>query len=585
MVLLDLLTVAGVVLWLVFIFCVFGLVVARMVRWHWIFRQGAGLTAVFGLAGCILFLEIWNFFFAVNHASVAVLAGFTLGSAAVYRRTVVQVMRRWFLNQSVVAIGPLLILLLTVSLFGLGPSEHEHYDTGLYYLNSIRWAQHYPAIPGLANLHARLGYNQSTFLLVAFLSRMANLGLARACQVINPLFVFISGWAILDRIRLNVLSAKERRTRLYATLLLCPLLFLATHIYLSAPTSDIAAAAVALPAALALFCSLEEVFERNGVQAINWIFLLIVCACLSAKLKLSYIVLAALGIGMAATALALVKRRGFFSTWVRAGGLCVLLLLPWMARGVVLSGYAFYPSKFLRFHTDWAVPGRNAERESQWIYSWARMPGPDPDVVLKSNAWMGSWIERNVKDPENVFLALFLILGLAFGLSSFFIPTDQQRRLLPILLVVQTLCAVIFWFKTAPEPRFGYAAILLCGVNGFYAFTTAVIGLSRVRAGLCACMITLGSFSLIGRTQFPMIRSLEKKFPQGFPKAEIEFQTTNSGLKIGVAIHQQVWDSGLLVTPHCDPALTLRGPGLREGFRIMHEATTEEEESTANGHE
>jgi hypothetical protein len=571
MVVLDLLTVAGVIVCLGLVFCAFGLVIARLIRWHWIFRQGAGLTAVFGLAGCILFLEIWNFFFAVNHASVAVLAGFTLCSAVVYRRTVVQVMSRWVFNQSVLAIGPLLVLLLTVSVFGLGPSEHGHYDTGLYYLNSIRWAQQYPAIPGLANLHSRLGYNQSSFLMVAFLSRMANLGLARACQVINPLFVFISGWAILDRIRLNLLSAKERRIRLYATLLLCPLLFFATHIYLSAPTSDIAAAAVALPAALALFCSLEEIFERSNVQAINWIFLLIVCAFLSAKLKLSYMVLAGIGIGIAATALALIKRRSFFSSWARAGGLCALLFLPWMARGVVLSGYAFYPANFLRFHTDWAVPGRNAAGERRWIYSWARMPGEDPDVVLKSNAWIGPWIERNAKDPENVFLALFLITGLAFGLSSFFIPMDRQRRLLSVLLVAQSLCAVIFWFKTAPDPRFGYAAILLCGVNGFYVFTSAIIGLSAVRAGLFVCMITLGSFSFIGRTQFPAIGGQEKKFPQGFPKAELEFQTTNSGLRIGVAKHQQVWDSGLLVTPYCDPDLTLRGSRLREGFRIMHE--------------
>jgi hypothetical protein len=571
MVLLDLLTVAGVIVCLGFVFCAFGLVVARLVRWHWIFRQGPGLTTVFGLAGCILFLEIWNFFFAVNHASVAVLTGFTLCSALVYRRTVVVVMRRWVFKQSVVAIGPLLILLLAVSLFGLGPSEHGHYDTGLYYLNSIRWAQQYPAIPGVANLHSRLGYNQSTFLVVGFLARMANLGLARACQVINPLFVFISGWAILDRIRLNVLSAKERRIRLYAILLLCPLLFFATHICLSAPTSDIAAAAVALPAALALVCSLEEIFERNDVEAINWIFLLIVCAGSSAKLKLSYLVLAGIGIGMAATALALVNRRSFFSSWVRVGGLCALVFLPWMARGVVLSGYAFYPSKFLRFHTDWAVPGRAADGERQWIYSWARMPGEDPDVVLKNNAWIGPWIERNANHPENVFLALFLITGLAFGLSSFFIPTDRKGRLLPVLLVAQSLCAIIFWFKTAPDPRFGYAAILLCGVNGFYAFMTAIIGLSVVRAGLCACMIMLGAFCFIGRTQFPTIGGQEKKFPQGFPKAELEFQTTNSGLRVGVPVGRQVWDSGLLVTPYCDPDLTLRGPGLREGFRITRE--------------
>src|SRR6201987_5107764 len=98
-------------------------------------------------------------------------------------------------------------------------------------------------------------------------------------------------------------------------------------------------------------------------------------------------------------------------------------------------------------------------------------------------------------------------------------------------------------------------------------------------------MVTLGSFSFIGRTQFSTIGGQEKKFPQGFPKAELEFQTTNSGLRIGVAVHQQVWDSGLLVTPYSGPGLPSTGPGLRQGFPIRRGTATKKEESTANGHE
>jgi hypothetical protein len=77
---------------------------------------------------------------------------------------------------------------------------------------------------------------------------------------------------------------------------------------------------------------------------------------------------------------------------------------------------------------------------------------------------------------------LFLMMGLACALSSFFIPMQRRRRLIAVLLIVQTLRAVTFWFKTAPDPRFGRAALLLCGVNGFYSLTTAIIGLSVIRA-------------------------------------------------------------------------------------------------------
>src|ERR1035437_649631 len=40
------------------------------------------------------------------------------------------------------------------------------YDSDLYHFSSVRWTKEYPAVPGLANLHAPLGVN-STYLLFA----------------------------------------------------------------------------------------------------------------------------------------------------------------------------------------------------------------------------------------------------------------------------------------------------------------------------------------------------------------------------------------------------------------------------------
>jgi hypothetical protein len=112
---------------------------------------------------------------------------------------------------------------------------------------------------------------------------------------------------------------------------------------------------------------------------------------------------------------------------------------------------------------------------------------------------------------------LFLMMGLACALPSFFIPRQRQRRLIAVLLIVQTLCAVTFWFKTAPDPRFGYAALLLCGVNGFYSLTTAIIRLYVIRARLfCLCHHT--RFILCyWKNESSWIARQEKKFPHGFP--------------------------------------------------------------------
>lgn len=564
--LLTLISVAGIILGLALAFCVLGLLIGRLSRWQWLSGQGPGFSAVVGVCGTILFLELWNLFLPINHATVAGLGGLTFCLMIAFWRTVTGTILGWFRHFSLLAIVLLLVLLVTVSLFGLGPAEHSHYDTGLYYLNTIRWAQAYPVVPGLANLHTRLGYNQSLFLVLAFLSGLANMGLARAGQIVNPIFVFISGWAIIDRLRMNLVTAKGKRIRLYACLLLCPLFFLATHFNISAPTADIAAAALALPGALAFFCCLEEISEREGFTASNWLLLVTVCGCTIAKLKLSYAVLGGTAIGLAAIALTFIRPRTFLWTWIRAGMLATFLVGPWMIRGVVLSGYPLYPSTFIRFRTDWELPRKYAENERLWIRSWAKWPDKLPSEVLGNDAWFSPWIERNAKDPENIFLFMFLTAGAISALLSFAAPMDRQRRLIPVLLIAQTSLALLFWFRTAPDPRFAFVTLMLFGVSGFYSFISGVSSLSVIRSNVCTGLILTACFWRFSDTQLPLIEHAVKKFPQGFPKADIEYKTTESGLRIGVAKKDQIWDSGLLVTPYFNESLTLRGRTLRDGF-------------------
>jgi hypothetical protein len=45
----------------------------------------------------------------------------------------------------------------------------EHYDTGLYGAQAVRWFTTYPLVPGLANLIGQLGFNSSVFLCIAAL--------------------------------------------------------------------------------------------------------------------------------------------------------------------------------------------------------------------------------------------------------------------------------------------------------------------------------------------------------------------------------------------------------------------------------
>jgi hypothetical protein len=72
----------------------------------------------------------------------------------------------------------------------------------------------------------------------------------------------------------------------------------------------------------------------------------------------------------------------------------------------------------------------------------------------------------------------------------------------------------------------------------------------------------------IGKNEFSWIARQEKKFPHGFPVADLEFKITKVRLKDSCPKHLQGWDAVLLLTPYCDPNLTLLGRELRDGFRI-----------------
>lgn len=109
-------------------------------------------------------------------------------------------------------------------------TDQDYTDHGLYYLNAIRWISDYRIIPGLANVHDRLGFNNSNFLLHALVEPLTGRGYS--AHIINgfataltvPLMVtgFRSlmrpsaderqfGWFVLAPAMIVMLSVIDRR--------------------------------------------------------------------------------------------------------------------------------------------------------------------------------------------------------------------------------------------------------------------------------------------------------------------------------------------------------------------------------------
>jgi hypothetical protein len=66
--------------------------------------------------------------------------------------------------------------------------EPTNSDTGIYHAQTIHWIEAYPAVPGLANLHERLGYDSSWLMLNAVFS-LSFLGIQSFHLVSGFLFI------------------------------------------------------------------------------------------------------------------------------------------------------------------------------------------------------------------------------------------------------------------------------------------------------------------------------------------------------------------------------------------------------------
>src|SRR5262249_11271856 len=121
-----------------------------------------------------------------------------------------------------------------------------------------------------------------------------------------------------------------------------------------------------------------------------------------------------------------------------------VLLASWGLRGVILSGYPFFPGSLLGFPVDWRVPAAWADVQAQVVRSWARMPwGTAPETA--GWHWLGGWARAIVHDRVDFILPVLLALA---GIVALLRRGDVCARWLRIL--VPSICGLAFWFWRAP---------------------------------------------------------------------------------------------------------------------------------------
>jgi hypothetical protein len=467
-------------------------------------------------------------------------------------------------------------LILLVPLFFIvainALTDGSCYDTLLYHLAGVRWFAEFGSVPGLANLHGRLGFNTALHPLAALFG--SPFGVAIGREFVNPVVIISVGAVILQKVRL-VLSQKSTPGSVYAWLLLPLFVNLVFSECLSSPQPDVASAGLALLVGWYLQDVLFEAGARPGHGSDAFV-LCLMSGSLVLMLKLSYGVFGLLAAGLAtATVLFRSRRSGIGMRTLSTSLLFVCLLsIPWLLSGYLTSGYPFFPSELGRLPFDWTVPHQLALNERNWILSWARAPNQNWQTVLGNNAWFLPWLTATLAKPDVVKPLIVFATGLVFIMFSSPLQYRKDAFLRWCSFFGVILLSLLFWFLTAPSPRFAQATLWLLGTSIVYLpFVCSDRPKTALRIAMVIMVATFACFETI--VGFGQLRKGGKHFPNyvGGPPRLVARQTL-SGLTVWMPAEGDPpgsWTIPATPPDRFDPHLELRGKTLRDGFRIKEE--------------
>jgi hypothetical protein len=272
--------------------------------------------------------------------------------------------------------------------------------------------------------------------------------------------------------------------------------------------------------------------------------------------------------------------------WTASIFVGALTIGSYMVRGVVLSGYALFPSRVVSVPMEWAMPPARVDNVRNILYRW----GSEGRTGL-------GWFERAWRRHK---LAFYLPLGLSV-LAIVVIVSRRRRsgpeeRLACKALLIASSGGLLVWTVTAPAPRFGFQLM--------WTIATALSALAAVPneesdsgpselnkrrwlnpayAGLLLYGLGFWAVRLVVKAQRAdsvgtgIVRALvvdPELYEQSrsIRRAEVDRRTTESGIEIWVPKAGRAWDAPLPSAPpgefkHFKESLRLRRPGdLGGGF-------------------
>jgi len=400
-----------------------------------------------GLLLLTVLLEVWSLLGPLHTAAHLVAAA--IGVAGLLQPAGWQLLRQQAGRaRGLHPVAKVLGLGLVVCALVMGTMPSPNIDTGVYHAQSLHWLEEMGIVPGLANIDIHIGFNSAWFVPEALLSWGRYVG--SPLQVLNGVFFVLFGWYCLAGLS-RLLRGRPEPVDFVRVLMLAMMFRLLNDLASLSPDP-----AVTLLLFYIVLQGLLLPWPQPGRPLLAAQVVIILLSVFALTLKLSTLPILLLALWWVARAQLFLNGR-FLAV---VAGLALAVVVPWLVRNVLISGYLVFPVAIDLFNPSWKFPLTELRLHSDYIKEFARNKDFYGQIAVLDKPmsfWVPLWWQQQHLDSRAVLLAIPTLLLASLPLGWW----QYRRGRLPLApqvlaLLVVTLGGVVFWFVLAPAFRFGY---------------------------------------------------------------------------------------------------------------------------------
>ena len=487
-----------------------------------------------------------------------------------------------YINKIYFVFFAIILFIISVWIASRSMLKTSIYDSNLYHYNYIRWINTFPVVPGLGNLHGRLAFNQSFFTYVAALNLYPVFGQGRAIANSSILiFAFLTFFEILisknKNTDNNYLSCQDKITSLF----LLPILVFFTLFSngVDSPSPDLASSVIQLIVFLLFVSIIYDISIKNIHYPVKNLTFIVLATTL-VTIKLSNLIFSCIALIII---IIIMLKQINIRYQIKYIYYSVVIFIAWFLNGVIISGYPFYPSTLCHVNLSWSLPVESVVDLENWVYSWARQPGTHWKNVLGNWNWLYPWMNNIIQNhyfdvviPLYTFVTIVLIDVLLLTPILWF----KKRKIFFIewVIIFPLLSGLLFWFFTAPDPRFANAVFMLLPVSATLVLLFKIKEIANRQTAIYAAGIffTVECFCLsfyVHENKW-VVSNVSLDGWQKDDQPQIVEKITKHGLRVYTTLlnekKDQCFDAPLPCTPYFNENLRLRRAGdLASGFIIQ----------------